>query len=59
MISHDISRYIVISYTMSCDITRYDIYRDIVSISRFFGIDIEISYPVEIFLDTELNFLPI
>ena len=29
-----------------------------VSISRIFETDIEMSYPVEIFLDTEHNFLP-
>ena len=52
MISHYISRYIVMSYPVSRDITRYDTSR-YVSISRIFGTDIEISYPVHIFLDTE------
>ena len=59
MISHDISRYIVICYPISCDITRYLVpgttYRDttdsILSISRNFGTGIEISHPVEIFID--------
>ena len=58
MISHDISRYIVIPYPISCDITRYDILGYCIHIPIFFWTDIEISHPVEIFLDTEHNFLP-
>ena len=49
MIYRDISWYDIPFHAISQD----TIYRDIVSISRFFGTDIEISYPVEIFLNTE------
>ena len=58
MISHDIARYIVISYPISFDIKRYDESRYCTHMSRIFGTDIEISYPVEIFLDIEHIFLP-
>ena len=53
VISHDIWRYSVISCQVSSDITRYGISRyRIVSISRIFGTDIEVSYPAEILLGT-------
>ena len=39
-------------------ISQDTIYRDIVSMSRIFGTDIEISYPDEILLETEHDFLP-
>ena len=54
MICRDMSWYHIPYHAISED----TIYRDIVSMSRFFGTDIEISYPVEIFLDTEHFFLP-
>ena len=56
MIYRDISWYHIPYHAISQD----TIYRDtrIVSISRNFGTDIEISYPVQIFLDTEDHFLP-
>ena len=41
VISHGISRYIVISYPVSCNITRHGI-----SISQIFGTDREISYRI-------------
>ena len=52
MISYDISQYIVISYPISCDITRYDIPRYRIHIPKL-RTDIDISYLTEIFLDTE------
>ena len=52
------SRYIVTSCPASCDITRYGKSRHrIISTSRCFGTDMEISYPVDFFLDTEYYFL--
>ena len=45
----------IISHIMRCHKT---IYRHTVSISRIFGTDIEMSYPVGIFLDTEHISLP-
>ena len=60
VISQDISRYILTSCPVSCDITRCGISRcRIISISRNFGTDMEISYPVDLFLDTEHSFLPV
>ena len=59
-ISQGISRYIVTSCPVSCDITRYGISRyRIISISRIFGTDMEISYPVDLFLGTEYYFLAV
>ena len=37
MIPNDISRYIVIPYPTSCDITRYDISRYCIHIPKFLG----------------------
>ena len=37
VISHDISRYIVISYPISCDITRYDISRYCIRIPKYWA----------------------
>ena len=60
VIAQGISRYIVTSCPVSCDITRYGISRyRIISISRIFATDMEISYPVDLFLDTEHYFLPV
>ena len=60
VIPQGISRSIVTSCPVSCDITRYRISRyRIISISRIFGTDMEISYPVDLFLDTEHSFLPV
>ena len=57
VISQGISRYIVTSCPVSCDITRYGISRyRIIPISRILGTDMEISYPVNLFLDTEHYF---
>ena len=56
VISQGISRYIVASCPVSCDITRYGISRYRI-ISRIFGSDMEISYPVDFFLDTQHYFL--
>ena len=42
-----------------CDIARYIAVYRITSISRIFGTDMEVSYPVDLFLDTELYFLPV
>ena len=54
MISHVISRYHDVLPGISYHAISQDtIYRDVVSISRSLGTDIEISYPVEIFFDTE------
>ena len=48
VISQGTSRYIATSCPVSCDITRYGISRyRIISISRVFGTDMEISYPVD------------
>ena len=52
MINRDISWCHIPYHAISQD----TIYRDIVSMSRIFGTDIEISYPVEVFLDTQLVF---
>ena len=49
MTYRDVSWYLIPYHAISQD----TIYRGIVSISRFFGTDIEISYPFEIFIDTE------
>ena len=62
VISQGMSRYIVTSCPVSCDITRYGISRyrtSIISISRVFGTDVEISYPVDLFFDIEHYFLPV
>ena len=40
-------------------ISQDTIYRDIVSMSRIFGTDIEILYPAGLFLDTEQSFCPL
>ena len=53
-ICRDISWYHIPYHSVSQD----TIYRDIRPTSRFFGTDIEISYPVEIFLDIERIFCP-
>ena len=59
-ISQGISRYIVTSCPVSCDITRYGISRyRIIYISHIFGTDMEISYQDDFFLDTEHYFLPV
>ena len=58
VISHDYrdtSWYHIPYHSISQD----TIYRDIVTISRIFRTDIEISYPVEIFLDIERIFCPV
>ena len=60
VIPQGISRSIVTSCPVSCDITRYGKSRyRITSISRIFGTDVEISYPVDLFFDIEHYFLPV
>ena len=56
--SHYISRYIVLSYPMPCDITRrYDMQRYRIHIARIEGGWKEISYPIVLFLGTEHSYL--
>ena len=61
VISQDTSRHIVTSCPASCDITRYGMSRyrtrGIIYISRICGTDMEISYPVDLLLDTKLGAL--
>ena len=49
MVSHDISRYIVISYSISCDITKMRYIETLYPYPEILRTDIVISYPAEIF----------